>query len=249
MTDMNFMPSSAVRPTGCLVRKTEFGKCCAVARERLQDIVQPSDWDDILAIMPGGCVDFSDVIGEIYDQNGYGSCAMESWTKGIEVAGRLAGYEVPTLNPWFGYGIAVDWRGGPRVGTAIDENFTLLQRVGACPASVWPRSKGPNKKPSDEAYAAALDHCPIEGDDCENIAEVGSELLERHPVIIGWHGHSELLIGLKPGQIVKVCGSYGSSHYNGSGFHDEPISAIDFQYGAIALRTVTDLGLRNRGIV
>jgi hypothetical protein len=233
------------RATGCLRRKTRFGDCCSLASEKLQNIIDPEDWDAELAKLPGGCIDLSDCIGEFYDQNGYGSCGMESWNKAVEVVLRAAGYEdVPTFNPWFTYGIAVNWRGGARVGTSIDENFTLLQKTGVCPADVWPRSQGPNKKPSDEAYAAALNYKPIEGLDCSKVADVGSGLFERHPVVIGWNGHSELLVGLFPGKKVRVCGSYGSDYYGGKGYHDEPISKIDFGYGAIILRTVSDQGLQ-----
>ena len=236
MTQMNYMPPTD-RPTGCLLRTTKLGECCSLAKDKLRTIIAPEDWDAELAKLPGGCIDMSDVVFSHYDQNGYGSCAMESWHKGVEVAYRAAGYDCPEFNPWFAYGIAVNWRGGPRTGTSIDENFTLLSKIGCCPASVWPRSTGPNKKASNDAYAAALNYRPLEGGDCANIAEVGSSLFERHPVIIGWSGHSELLVGLLPGRKVRVCGN------DGSGFHDEPISAIDFQYGAIALRTTTDLGL------
>lgn len=233
---------SLITGVGCLPRKSDVGQLCAVASSKLATI-SPNEWDDILKTMDGGCVDLSAYVGEIYYQNGHGSCAHESWNKAIEIVYRMAGFEVPTFNPWFSYGIAVNWRGGPRVGTSIDENLTLLRKVGVCPANVWSREQGPNKKPSAEAYAAAEKYKPLEALDCENIADVGTALLRRHPVVIGWSGHSEVLVGLLPGKRVRVCGSYGSKYYKGSGFHDEPISNVDFRYGAIILRTVTDLGL------
>lgn len=231
--------------TGCNRRTTRFGECCSLAAEKLNTIISPEDWDAELAKLPDGMIDMSDCIGEWYSQNGYGSCAMESWNKAVEVVLRAAGYKnVPTFNPWFTYGIQVNWRGGARVGTSIDENFTLLQKIGCCPADVWPRTEGPNKKPSAEAYAAALNYKPIEGLDCSSIADIGSALFERHPVVIGWNGHSELLVGLLPGKKVRVCGSYGATYYGGKGWHDEPVSLVDFGYGAIVLRTASDLGLQ-----
>ncbi|MGE4340693.1 MAG: hypothetical protein AB7E55_32790 [Pigmentiphaga sp.] len=235
------IPSGAA--TGCLPRTSKFGEVCSIAREKIA-IIDPADWDAELTKLPGGIIDMSDCVGEIYNQNGYGSCAFESTTKAIEVVGRFTGYDMPTLNAWFGYGIAVGWRGGARVGTNIDENITRLNKLGAASIDVWPRSKGHNAKPSAEAYADALRYRTLEWLDCENIAEVGSCLFKRHPVAIGWASHSELIVGLLPGRIVRVVGSYGSNWRN-NGYHDEPISRIDFRYGAIALRTVADLGMES----
>lgn len=233
------------RATGCLPRKSKPGTVCSLAKDKLE-VIPRAEWDSILAGLPNGCIDFSDRIGEFYDQDGYGSCAMESWHKAVETILRLihgADVIVPKFNPWFAYGIAVNWRGGPRVGTSIDENFTLLQKIGCCPEDIWGRGMGPNKKPSAEAYAAAEKYKPLEGLDCENVDEVGTALIKTRPVVVGWNGHSELLVGLKPGGIVKVCGSYGSDYYNGSGFHEKRVSDINFGYGAIALQTAVDLGL------
>ncbi len=241
MSESNWLQIPDGAATGCLPRTSKFGEVCSIAREKI-DIIPMEDWDAELAKLPGGMIDMSDCVGEIYNQNPYGSCAFESTTKAIEVVGRFAGYDMPTLNAWFGYGIAVGWRGGARVGTNIDENIKRLNKYGAASEAIWPRSKGPNTKPSADAYADALKYRTLEWMDCENIAEVGSCLLKRHPVAIGWNSHSELLIGLLPGRIVRVAGSYGPNWRN-KGYHDEPISRIDFRYGALALRAIADLGI------
>lgn len=227
------------RPTGCLPRVTKPGDVCGLAGERLDEVIPWQEWDAKLDEI-GGEVDFSDCVGEIYDQNGYGSCAWESTTKAGEVACRLAGMDTPLLNAWFGYGIAVNWRGGPRIGTNIDSNLVQAMRTGLGPASLWPRSQGPNRKPTPDVYEEALRYRPIEAWDCVNINEVGTCLQKRVPVVIGWKGHSELLVGLKKGKIVKVCGSYGNAYYGGSGYHDERVDQINFDYGAFAIRAMVD---------
>lgn len=238
MTYSDWLQIPEGRATGCLPRTTKVGELCSIARDRIP-IIEPEDWDAELAKLPGGCIDLSEWVGEVYDQDGFGSCAFESSTKAIEVVARFCGYDTPTLNPWFGYGIAVGWRGGPYVGTAIDENVKRLQNVGAASEAVWPRKKGPNAKPSAEAYENALRYRIAEALDCPNIPEVGSALFRRRPVMVGWQKHSELLVGLLPGRRVRVCGSYGPNWRNG-GFHDEPIERIDFRYGAFCVYTVVD---------
>lgn len=236
----DWIDSYGDRPTGCLPRAFAPGTVCGMAMDKLDEVIPRSRWDEELAKMPGGVVDMEDCVGEYYDQNGFGSCAWESTTKAIEAASRLQGMTTSGLNPWFGYGIAVNWRGGPRVGTSIDENLQQAMRLGVASAEIWPRSEGPNRRPPEVVYTDALRYRPTEAFDCVNVAEVATCLLKRWPVVIGWNGHSELLIGLKPGGIVKVCGSYGSSYYNGKGWHDEDIDRIDFDYGAFAVRAVVD---------
>jgi hypothetical protein len=227
------------RPTGCLPRRSKMGAVCSVAAEKLDVVIPRQEWDALLKDLPGGCVDMTDRIGVHYDQNGFGSCAWEGTTKALEIASRFAGQDTDELNAWFGYGITVNFRGGPYVGTSIDQNLVKIREIGAPSVAVWPRSHGPNKKPSPEAYADALQHRIDEALDCANINEVGTCLLKHHPVVIGWNGHCEVLAGLKPGGIVTVCGSYGAKYYGGKGIHEERIDKINFKYGAFAVRTVS----------
>lgn len=236
----DWISSYGERPTGCLERAFDPGTVCGLAADKLDEVIPRIRWDVELAKIPGGEVDLWDCVGEVYDQDGFGSCAWESTTKGIEIASRLAGMATATLNPWFAYGIAVRWRGGPMVGTNIDSNLEQAMRLGVASAEIWPRSEGPNRRPPEEVYTDALRYRVIESDDCTNVAEVATELIKRRPVVIGWNGHSEVLVGLRQGGIVKVCGSYGPTYYNGKPWHYESIDAIQFKYGAFAIRAVVD---------
>lgn len=227
------------RPTGYLPRTKDPGTVCALAADRLSEVYARKNWDALLAEV-GGEVDFSDCCHGNYDQNGFGSCGEESLHKAIEAACRLAGQVTPELNPWWGYGIRVRWRGGPNVGTDIDGNLALAMTDGCCPADIWPRSKGPNVRPPEETYAEAKRFIVDEAYDCTNVEEVWTCLYKRWPCVIGWRGHAECLVGLQPGGRVKVWGSYGPTYYGGKGWHIESIDAIDFRYGAVAIRTVVD---------
>lgn len=229
--------------TGCLPRISKPGGICSLAGERFKTIYEVEDWDAELAKRPNGEINLLDLIEEPYDQNGAGSCAKESPVHGMEIVGRGTGMKTPRLNPWFSYGIATNWRGGPRVGTNIDANLVRLRDVGCASEAVWPRSMGYKKRPSEEAYADALLYRYDEVYDCTRLAHAGTSLLDGFPVVVGWSGHSELLVGLKPGGIGIVLNSYGAKWGPfGNGTHLVPLTRIDWQYGAWAPRTLKDTG-------
>lgn len=230
------------RPTGCLPRLYEFATVCAAALDDLDEVYEETDWDRLLDAV-GGEIDFGDCIGTFYDQDGYGSCAHASLNKAAEIALRQAGVDAPELNHWWSYGIAVNWRGGPRVGTNIDQNLLQVLDKGMCPVSLWPYSKGPNSRPPVETYEEAKRFRPVKASDCSSVEEVWTCLYKRWPVVIGWNGHSECLVGLRKNRTVKVCGSYGPTYYGGQGYHYEKIDRIEFGYGAFAIQVMPDLQL------
>jgi hypothetical protein len=75
-----------------------------------------------------------------------------------------------------------------------------------------------------------------------SIAEVGTALLLGFPVVIGWSSHSEVMVDLLPGQKAVVVNSW-STGWGDKGVHVEPLSRINWKYGAFAVRTIVDRGI------
>ncbi len=220
------------KKAGCLYRATKVGDCCDRLEDRI-DIIPQSDWGDYL---DHDDLDLGDHVTKILDQDGVGSCATESATQGVMICRSLQGLPYVPLNPWSMYCFTSGGRDG---GSNIDTNLDWLRKTGVLPDEVWPRSKGWRTRPSDELLAKEASKYRIgEFFDCTTVDEIGTALIRGMPVVFGWSGHSCILTHLTSRTHADYANSWHES-WGDKGFGSLRLSAINFGYGAFAVRTVT----------
>jgi len=214
---------------GCLPRKTTLG--CAdipLAADHIE-IIPRKDREEIARGIAGG-QGLRPFVRQILNQGQVGSCATEATAQAVMVAREFRGLPFTLLNPWFIY---YHTSHGRDSGSSIDENLMLARERGIAPESVHPRSLGWRAKPSQEAYAAALEFKIEEFYDVANVDEAESCVLAGWPLVWGARGHA----------VCKLCyfdpqdaNSWGTQ-YDRNGFTTwEPFSRIDFRYGCFAVR-------------
>ena len=220
--------------SGCLPRESEFGKLkgCPVFRDVI-NVIPQSEWQGLLE-QHDGLRQFVPS-GGVYDQNGVGSCAAEASNQAVSIARVFAGQPHVLFNPWFTYHTT---SGGVDGGSTIDGNLAFLKKYGACPESVWSRSKGWEAKPSDEAYEAALQYRILEFFDLDTIEEAGTALLLGFDVVYGSNGHAKCYVRMLSPKIGEYANSWGD--WGDEGFGTERFDNIWWQYGAFAVRSVVD---------
>lgn len=214
------------RATGCLPRRSAPGEWFPLLADKM-DIIDPSEWLDWI-----GGIELSPHVPVVLDQDGVGSCATESTTAAVMLARVLRGEPHVMLNPWFIYHTT---SGGSDSGSSIDENLAFANEFGIAPESVWPRSNGWRTNPSEEAYAAAKEFRILEAYDITTTAEIGTALLRGFPVVFGWQGHSVLFTELLSLTRAKYLNSWAQS-WGDDGFGELELSAVNFRYGAFAVR-------------
>jgi len=198
------------------------------------DVISQDEWGDFL---DHDDLDLSDHVDQILDQNGVGSCATESSAQAIHICRSLQGLEHVLLNPWSIYCFTSGGRDG---GSNIDTNLDWLRKTGALPEDIWPRSKGWRTRPSDELLEKEASKYRIqEYFDCTTVDEVGTALIKGMPVVFGWSGHSCVLTHLKSRTHADYANSWHKSWGN-NGYGSLRLSAINFGYGAFAVRTVCE---------
>lgn len=223
------------KKAGCLPRSTKVGAACPLFGERIQ-VLTEAEIREAIAKRKAAGISNRKFVDEILDQDGVGSCATEALAQGVKTRKKMSGRDCPTLNPWFIY---YHSSGGVDRGSSIDENLALARDIGIPPMTVWPRSKGWRTKPSDEAYAAALDNRILEFYDITTIQEVRTALVLDFIVEFGHDSHAELMTDLADYDAGDVANSWSKDWENG-GWHNKPfpLSRINFLYGAFAFRVV-----------
>jgi hypothetical protein len=101
---------------------------------------------------------------------------------------------------------------------------------------VWPRDKGWRKNPSDEADTAALEYKGMEWFDISSTDEFGTALLKGFPVVWGSAGHAKCAVELLSTSEFSYLNSWDPT-WGDQGFGTERLSAIEWGYGAWALRS------------
>lgn len=238
---------------GCLPRAEKVGKLGPVFSDHIK-IVERGEWDRILAGRKSRGTELNGRkdVARIKNQRSVGSCATEATAQAVEVEHirqcKLDEWE--QLNPWSIYRVT---SGGSDRGSNIDRNLEFARDVGVLPVSFFPRYEHNdeengriinswNARPPSGWEEVAKKYRIDEWYDMESIAEVGTALLLGFPVVIGWNSHSEVLVDLLPGEKALVANSW-SQGWGDAGFHTEPLSKINWSYGAFAVRTVVDRGL------
>lgn len=232
---------------GCLPRKSKPGTMAPLLEEHIA-IIDQREWDTILEDRIANDVALFGRrdVNKIKDQDGVGSCATESTSQAIEVVAERCGFEFEELNPWSIYRVTSDGRDR---GSNIDTNLQFARDVGVLPCSYFPRYNENggvvnrwNARPPAGWEAEAAKYRINEWFDMTSISEVGTALLCGYPVVVGWSSHSEVMVDLLPGKKAVVANSW-STGWGDKGFHVEPLSKINWSYGAFAVRTIVDRGI------
>lgn len=230
MSDSSWLNPPLDKAMGCLPRDTKPGTLAPLMSDRVQ-LIPRGEWDGLC-----GQMELDKCVNKIKDQDGVGSCATESTTQGVEVVAEFAGYEWVELNPWSIYRVT---SGGSDRGSNIDRNLEFARDVGILPEAYWPRSQGWRKTPPSGWEEEAAKYRIDEWYDLTAIEEVGTALLLGFPCVVGWTGHSELIVDLLPGARGLVVNSWAPT-WGDNGRHVVELSKINWGYGAYAIRSVVD---------
>ena len=215
------------RALGCLHRKSEFGKLFKPADGNIK-VIPRSRWDDYET-------DLRPMVKTVLDQGSVGSCATEATAQAIMIARAFADLPHVELNPWFIYSRTSDGRDR---GSSIDENLRFVQRYGCAPVSAWGRDKGWKTKPSVAAHTAALDFADIEVFDISSVNEMVSALLLGMPVVYGANGHAVVKVKHFDADKGIDINSWGTDWREGGFGVWASYRAVNFAYGAFAVRAV-----------
>lgn len=126
---------------GCHPRTTAAGVVFRCATDSGIDPLPRSKWKDW---------DLSSVVGKIFNQGSTGSCVGQGSTKAVEMATRLTGANVGTLNGFATYANTFSGRVNWRSGTTLEAGLEALRDVG-CPEVTddWPAKATTSGWPKD----------------------------------------------------------------------------------------------------
>jgi len=221
------------KKSGCLPRLWLPGKAFPLFEDRLE-VFSDDQCREELAI---GTQSLETDIDEILDQDGRGSCATESTSQAVMISNSSQLRPHVLLSPWSIYAFTSDGKDG---GSNIDRNLDFASRRGILPMEIWPRSKGWSNQAPDQLWKEVGCYFRIaETYDITTIAETRTALLRSYPVVFGWQGHSCVLIYLRDMDTADYANSWGAD-WNGDGIGQIRLSAINFRYGAFAVRTTVD---------
>lgn len=230
MIQWSDLPVPMGQRTGCLPRRSKFGKCCSVFADKIKPLPE-GELDSIsLTLRP--------FVKEVLSQSPAGSCATESTTGALMLARSIAGMPHVSLNPWFIYyhtGGQSDRGDGRSGGSSIDEDLEFARDNGVAPTSIWPRKMGWRTKPSEEAYEAAKQHTIEEFYDIATINEVRTAIVKGFPVVYGAKAHSVVKISTD----AEDLNSWDTTWGDGGFGVWASFRAIDFRYGAFAVRVAS----------
>lgn len=225
---------------GALPRKSRFGTLKSVPpfREAIE-VIPRSDWPELLKSHTGLRFCTPEREG-IYDQDGRGSCASEACNQMVSVLRVFSGQPWVLFNPLFTY---IRVSGGVDRGSTLDDNILDLQKYGACPESVWPRSAVTSLtvKPPDAAFEAAARYKLLEVFDIASIDECVTALLKGFPVYYGSQGHAKLFVRALDETKGLYVNSWGAGWGDG-GYGIEKFASVNFSYGMFAGRSALDIG-------
>lgn len=221
------------KKTGCLLRQTKVASIYPLFGDKIR-VMNASEIEEAIAARKAAGIKRREFILQIFDQDGVGSCACEATTQGVQSTKKAAGHDAVLLNPWFLYYHA---SGGVDRGSSIDEDLQLAHDIGCAPESVWPRSKGWRTKPSEAAYAAALENRIGEIYEATTKAEVQTGLATGFFCQFGHDSHSELMVDLWSLNVGDVANSW-STDWEDKGFHKNGFSLdrINYAYGCFLIR-------------
>ncbi|MFZ5833211.1 MAG: hypothetical protein ACOY3P_24245 [Planctomycetota bacterium] len=214
---------------GCLPRESKIGQWCPMASERIK-IIPRAQWADFaqdISLRPH--------VREVLDQDGVGSCAAEATTGGVMIGRAFAGLPHVSLNPWSIYRVT---SGGRDRGSAIDANLEYAREHGICPMDMHPRSLTWRAEPSEAAKEAAKQYRIVEFYDVTTIDEMVSCLLMGFPVVYGSSGHAVCKVAHLDDSRGLDLNSWGADWGDGGFGVWASYRAVDFRYGAFAIRTV-----------
>jgi hypothetical protein len=231
MSELFIVPPG--RKTGALYRTSKFGGVCSIWGEKME-VLSASEIEEAIAARQLGEVDGRDSTGPIFDQDGVGSCAAEACTQGVQSTRKRQNLPFVQLSPWFLYHHS---SGGVDRGSSLDTNLEYARDIGIASMAVWPRDKGWRDKPSNEAYADALQYRLTEFYDVGTISEVQTALVKGFFVQFGHDSHSELFVDILSMTTGKVANSW-STGWGDGGYHDFSFSRINWGYGCFAFRAV-----------
>jgi hypothetical protein len=216
--------------TGCLPRTTKPGEFCPLFGSRIR-VIPRSDWATYT-----GKISLRHFVREILNQGRVGSCASESSTQSLMIIRAFAGLPHVSLNPYFVYNTVC---GGRDQGSTIDSNLKFLREVGVPPISIWPRDKGWQTRPSEEAIEAAKDFRILEFYDISTIEEMVTALFLGFPVVYGANGHAVVKVEHLNDREGLDVNSWGTDWGDGGFGVWVPYSTIgsSLRYGAFAVRT------------
>ena len=220
------------RKPGCLPRASRPGEVCPLAAERIK-IIPRQEWADYAAD-----ISLRPHVHSMLDQDGVGSCAFESTCGATMIVRSILGLPHVVLNPWFGYHTT---SGGRDQGSSIDDNLAFMRQYGCASEEAWPRSKGWRTKPSEEAWADALYYQIEEFYDVTSIDEMVSCLLHGFPVIYGSNGHAVCKVQHIDDSKGLDLNSWGSDWGDGGFGVWASYRAINWGYGAFAIRVATQV--------
>jgi len=234
--DMDTLIVPPDKATGCLPRRSQYGKLAAC--DKLEDrieVIPRTKWRDY--IRQG--ITLNGHVKDVLDQDAAGSCAAESATGGLMIVRAWQNQPHVLFNPWSAY-----WKtsGGRDNGSSIDDNLDYIREVGVLPMDVWPRSKGwRTKPPQDLLDNVAVKYRFDEFFDIGTIDEIGTALLKAMPVLCGSRGHAYYLVELLDENTARWVNSWGSS-WGDNGRSTVRLSSLNFGYGLFAPRTAVDAG-------
>jgi hypothetical protein len=227
---------------GCLPKEHLPGEICGFARDHIKLIDDPQEISELI-----GVISLKPYHGDIYNQNGAGSCAAESAAGLYRAMGLAAGYDVPRLNPWSVYRIT---SGGRDNGSSLGENLRHMRGVGVLPESYFPRggwtdSRIQNRPANDwskrppSGWEEIAKHFKVdEFWEITSVGELVSAVLREFGVTFGWDGHSCYIVELVDENTAIYANSWGG--WGNGGFGRIRLRDVDFRYGAYCYRSVRD---------
>jgi hypothetical protein len=245
--------------TGCLPRVSTVGQWAPVYSD-YQKAISLRTLDEEIARRKKEQPDWTakDDIKTIQYQNGRGSCAVDASCAAWRVINNRQngiGSDV-LLNPWQAYKYVA--YGGKDQGSMIDVNLKHGREVGYVPEEYFPRWERPDPEDNytwkikndwqveapDGWREIAAEHRFEEWYDVNpetRVEEIATACFLGHVAVIGWTGHSELIVDYLGDGLGLVLNSWGKNWNNG-GYHVEPLRNVDPRYGAYIVRTVKDRG-------
>lgn len=219
------------RIPGCLPRSWRPGTLCPMASEHIK-IIPRADWAALAAQNKG----LRPFVKVVLNQGSVGSCATEATAGAVMITRAYAGLDHVLLNPWSIYATT---SGGRDRGSSIDENLAFARDHGVCPESVWPRSKGWNAKPTASAMEVAKKFRIAEFYDISTIDEMVSALLQGFAVVYGSNGHAVCKVQHVDETKGIDLNSWDTTWGDGGFGVWATYRAVDFRYGAFAVRAVS----------